>query len=201
MPKQADADPLQKISARPASNRNWRPQTLAQRRQADLKAPLTPLLVALLLATGCTAKVEVSHETTAAAQADSEPTEPPAIEQHRTAVEVDLFGQRESEPGAPQVPCQNPPTTRKPVPVNKSGIQVNGDKNTIEFHYHRHRRRRFPVTVYPVVRHEMVIVPGDGSAPVVFMDNAPPRIVVSDKELARAYANHMLRIAQQEGCR
>ena len=52
--------------------------------------------------------------------------------------------------------------------------------------------------VYPIVRHEMIIVPGDGSAPVVFKDNAPPRITQVDEEVARIYAAHMLWLAREE---
>ena len=58
------------------------------------------------------------------------------------------------------------------------------------------QRAHLPV-MYPVIRHEMVIVPSDGSAPAVFMDNAPPRVAVVDKEVARAYAAHMLRLARE----
>jgi hypothetical protein len=77
------------------------------RARADLRAPLTLLLIALLaLATGCTARV--SHESTTAAQADSEPTKPPAVEKHRTAVEIDLFGQRRSEPEAQEMASEHP---------------------------------------------------------------------------------------------
>ena len=75
-------------------------------------------------------------------------------------------------------------------------IQLNGDENTVEFHFHRHRRSRSPVTVCPIVRHQMIIVPGDGSAPVLFLDNAPPRIAVVDERMARSYAEHMLRLGE-----
>ena len=74
---------------------------------------------------------------------------------------------------------------------------MNGNGNTI--HFHRHRRSRSPVMVYPIMRHEMVIVPSDGSAPVVFMDNAPPRVAVVNERVARADAEHMLRLAEKEG--
>jgi hypothetical protein len=129
-----NADPLQKASAPPASNRNWRPQTLieaARRLRDDLKPPLTLLLIALLALAGCTAKVEVSHET--AAQADSEPTEPPAMEKRRTAVEVDLFGQRESEAGAQEVVSENPSAAgAEGEPGNVTVIVVK------QVHKHRH---------------------------------------------------------------
>jgi hypothetical protein len=53
------------------------------RARADLKAPVTLLLVAVLaVSAGCTAKV--SYESTTAAQAEFEPTAPAAtMERHR----------------------------------------------------------------------------------------------------------------------
>ncbi len=203
--------PVVILSIRPEPDRNWRFHhlslsiTQAERLRDDLtsllRAPTTFLLIATLaLATGCSAKVEVVNEKSAAVEADSAAA-PPASAKHRTAVEVDFFGQQQPEPVIPKVANDQRATTPKAVPVNTSGIQVNGNENEIEFHYHRHRRSRSPVIVYPIVRHEMVIVPSDGSAPVVFMDNAPPRITLVDEQVARAYAEHMLRLAESEGHR
>ena len=84
-----------------------------------------------------------------------------------------------------------------------------GGKSKVEFHYHeapKQRKRKVqtrhvPVTVNPIMRHEMVIVPSDGQAPVIFKDNCPPRVAVVDAEVARAYAAHMLRMAQVHGTR
>ena len=143
------------------------------------------------------ARVEVVNETTPATQAEADSLPPAAaLERCRTAVEIDILGQRQPERAAPAVPGEHSATPPKSVPVNMGGIQVNGNENSIEFHYHRCRRSHLPV-MYPVIRHEMVIVPSDGSAPAVFMDNAPPRVAVVDKEVARAYAAHMLRLARE----
>jgi hypothetical protein len=87
-------------------------------------------------------------------------------------------------------------------------ITVGGKNNTVEVHHHyppepKRKRRKAKVTVtgpvYPIMRHEMVIVPSDGSAPVIFADIAPPRVATVDKEVARAYSAHMLRMAKQYG--
>lgn len=191
---------------------SWRPRNLglsiaqAERLRDDLvsllETPATFLLLAVLaLATGCSARVEVSNETTPAVrpEADSEETGSPAavLEKQSVVVDVDFLGQRQPEPVEPPVPIEQRATMPKPLPVNMGGIQVNGNENSIEFHYHRHRRSHSPVMVYPIIRHEMVIVPSDGSAPVVFMDNAPPRVALTDKQVARAYAKHMLRLARE----
>lgn len=211
-------DPLQKspaivITVRPKPDRSWTFHNLgltlnqAERLRDDLTSLLstsvTFVLVAVLtLATGCSARVEVSNETIPAAQADPDSVPPvAALEKHRTAVEVDFLGQGQPEAAVEPVANEQPVATTEPMPTNTDGIQVNGNGNTIEFHFHRHRRSRSPVMVYPVVRHEMVIVPSDGSAPIVFMDNAPPRVALVDKQVARAYAAHMLRLAQREGHR
>jgi hypothetical protein len=202
--------PIVVLTIRPEPDRSWQPHNLgltidaAKRLRDDLsailKTPATFLLLAVLaLATGCSATVEVVNEKSAAAETESE-SAPVALEKHRTTVEVDVLGQP-AEPSVPKVTKEQPMATTEPMPSNTDGIQVNGDGNAIEFHFHRHRRSRSPVMVYPVVRHEMVIVPGDGSAPVVFMDNAPPRIALVDKQVARAYVDHMLRLAKQEGRR
>lgn len=203
--------PIVIVTIRPDPDRSWAYHHLslsiaqAERLRDDLtnllKAPATFILIAVLaLATGCSAKVEVANERSTAAEADSVPTAIPAatLEKQSVVVDVDFLGQRKSESVPRQVPGEQPVATPKPVPLNLGGIQVNGDENTIEFHFHRHRRSRSPVMVYPIVRHEMVIVPGDGTAPVVFTDNAPPRVAVVDKQVARAYAEHMLRLAREE---
>ncbi len=210
-----EKQPAVVVTVRPEPN-SWRPHNLgltiaqAERLRDDLvsllEAPATFLLLAVLaLATGCSAKVEVSNEIIPATQAevDSVPTASPAaaLEKHRTAVEIDVLGQREPESEATQVSGEHSATPPKSVLVNMGGIQVNGNENSIEFHYHRCRRARSPVIVCPVMRHEVVIVPSDGSAPVVFMDNAPPRIAVVDRQVARAYASHMLRLTREEGHR
>lgn len=206
-----EKQPAVVVTVRPHPDRRWRPHNLgltidaAKRLRDDLtnllKAPATFILIAVLaLATGCSARVEVSNETTSAIQDEADFVPPAAASaKHRTAVEIDFLGQRRPEPAARPVASEQRVTTQKPTPSNSDGILVNGVGNTIEFHFHRHRWPRFPVTVYPIVRHEMVIVPSDGSAPVVFMDNAPPRVAVVDKQVARAYAAHMLRLAGKEG--
>ena len=197
------------LTIRPEAN-SWRPHNLgltipqAERLRDDLdallKTPATFLLIAVL-ALGCSAKVEVINERSTATQAevDSVPTASPvaALEKQSVVVDVDFLGQRQPEPAAPQVPGEHRATTTAPVPVNTGGIQVNGNENKIEFHFHRHRRSRPPVIVYPIIRHQMIIVPSDGSAPAVFMDNAPPRVALVDEEVARAYAAHMLRLARE----
>jgi hypothetical protein len=204
--------PIVLVTVRPEPDRSWRPHNLgltidaAKRLRDDLvnllKTPAAFLLLAVLtLASGCSAKVEVTNERPAVAEADSA-TEPPsaALEKSKTTVEVDFLGQP-AGPSVPKLANEQPIAMPTPVPVNMGGIQVNGNENRIEFHYYRCRRSRSPVIVYPIIRHEMVIVPGDGSAPVVFQDNAPPRVALVDEQVARAYAAHMLRLAEQEGRR
>ena len=105
---------------------SWQPHNLgltipqAERLRDDLdallKTPATFILLAVLaLATGCSAKVEVINERSTATQADpdSVPTAPPAaaLEKHRTAVEIDIFGQQQPEPAAPAVPGEQRATT------------------------------------------------------------------------------------------
>ena len=205
----AEGRPIVVVTVRPHPDRSWQSHNLglaipqAERLRDDLidllKTPTAFLLLAVLaLASGCSAKVEVTNERPAAIEGDSA-AEPPsaALEISRTTVEVDLLG-RPAEPSVPKVANKEPVATTEPMSVSTDGIQVNGDGNTIEFHFHRHRRSRFPTLIYPVVRHQMVIVPGDGSAPVVFLDNAPPRVTLTDEQVARAYAEHMLRLAQRE---
>jgi hypothetical protein len=200
--------PVVIVTIRPQPDRSWAYHHLslsisqAKRLRDDLaallKAPATFLLIAVLaLNTGCSAKVELANEP-AVAEANPAISPDAAVERSRTTVEVDLLGQRQAEPSASPVASEKGTPETGPMPSNTHGIQVNGDGNAVEFHYHRHRRSRPPVLVHPIVRHEMVIMPGDGSAPVVFLDDAPPRVVVEDEEVARAYAAHMLRLAREE---
>lgn len=203
--------PVVVLTIRPEPG-SWRPQNLgltiaqAERLRDDLtsllEAPATFILLAVLaLATGCSARVEVVNERPAAVEADSASVPPAASEKQSVVVDVDFRGQQQPGPVASPVASEQRAITPNPTSLNLGGIQVSGSENQIEFHYHRYRRSRLPVIVHPIIRHEIVIVPNDGSAPVVFMDNAPPRVVLTDKQAARAYAAHMLRLAQREGLR
>lgn len=143
------------------------------------------------------------------AMQDDKPAPAPAAAQSSPN---DVYREPAPEPKAEPAPVveqpkaepEPAPVERTPLrtPLNNGNIQINGNGNKVqvEYHLHKHPKRRdIPVNVYPIMRHEMIIVPSDGSNPVVFADIAPPRVAVVDKEISRAYAAHMLKLAKQYG--
>jgi hypothetical protein len=106
----SEGRPIVVLTVRPDPDRSWQPHNLgltinaAKRLRDDLtallKAPPAFLLLAFVaLASGCSAKVEVTTERSTAAETDSAV---PPLAEHRTVVEVDVLGQP-TEPGATQV--------------------------------------------------------------------------------------------------
>lgn len=148
--------PIIVLTIRPQPDRSWAYHNLglsmgaARRLRDDLSAILkTPttfiLMAALALGTGCSAKVEVVSERSAAVE-DGSAAAPPvaAVEKSRTAVEVDVLGQKQSEPAVSKVAAERKVTA---APEGEPG-EFRGDVTLIVVRQvQKHRHYHLPIVV------------------------------------------------------